>query len=86
MNPARVGYIHLVAVPEDHRQHGLARVLYEEFESRVHARGATALKAITSPESSMSLAFHRALGFTARELAGYSVSGEPRVVFERGLE
>lgn len=86
VNPAHVGYIHLVAVHEDHRQHGLARVLYEEFESRARVRGATGLKAITSPENSISLAFHRALGFGARELAGYSASGEPRVVLERGLE
>ncbi len=80
-----MGYIHVVAVHEGHRGQGLARVLYEEFESLVRARGATALKAITSPGNSSSFAFHRALGFNASELAGYSVSGEPRIVFRREL-
>ncbi len=85
VTPARVGYIHVVAVREGHRGRGLARALYEEFESLARARGATALKAITSPGNSSSHAFHRALGFSASELAGYSVSGEPRTVFRRLL-
>jgi GNAT superfamily N-acetyltransferase len=83
VTPARVGYIHIVAVREDHRAGGLARALYKEFESLARARGATALKAITSPGNSTSLAFHRALGFGASEVAGYSVLGEPRTVFRR---
>ena len=85
VTPARVGYIHVVAVREDRRGGGLARVLYDEFESRARAQGATALKAITDPANSASLAFHRSLGFSAREVAGYSVSGAPRTVFERAL-
>jgi hypothetical protein len=60
-------------------------VLYEEFESLARTRGATALKAITSPGHAASVAFHRALGFSASEVAGYSVSGEPRIVFGRAL-
>ena len=85
VTPARVGYIHVVAVHADHRRAGFARELYEEFESLARARGANALKAITSPGNSRSLEFHRALGFSASEVAGYSVSGEPRVVFRREL-
>ncbi len=85
VSPAQVGYIHVVAVRRDHRGRGLARVLYEEFEALARARGATALKAITSPGNETSVAFHRALGFSASVLAGYSVSGEPRIVFRRVL-
>jgi ribosomal protein S18 acetylase RimI-like enzyme len=85
VTPAHVGYIHVVAVHEDHRQAGLAQALYERFEALARARGATALKAITSPGNSTSFAFHRALGFSASEVAGYSVSGEPRTVFRREL-
>jgi len=61
VSPAQVGYIHVVAVREGHRGRGLARVLYGEFESLARARGATALKAITSPGNATSVAFHRAL-------------------------
>ncbi len=85
VSPARVGYVHLVAVREGHRGKGLARHLYTEFESYARARGAIALKAITGPENHGSKAFHRAIGFTVREVAGYSVSGEARLVFERPL-
>jgi ribosomal protein S18 acetylase RimI-like enzyme len=85
LTPARVGYVHLVAVREGHRGRGLARVLYEEFESLARARRATAMRAITSPGNQSSSAFHRALGFEATEIAGYSVSGEPRIVFWREL-
>jgi GNAT superfamily N-acetyltransferase len=85
LTPARTGYVHLVAVREGHRGRGLARALYEEFESLVRDRGASAMKAITSPGNAGSSAFHRALGFDAKEMAGYSASGEPRVVFWRAL-
>jgi GNAT superfamily N-acetyltransferase len=86
LTPAGVAYIHLVAVRVDHHGGGLARALYEEFESQARARGAVALKAITSPGNAASHAFHRALGFNASEVAGYSASGEPRTVFWRELD
>jgi len=85
VGPARVGYIHIVAVREGHREKGLARRLYTEFESYARACGAVGLKAITSPENVRSQDFHRALGFALREVPGYSVSGEAMVVFERPL-
>ncbi len=86
VTPAHVGYVHVVGVREDHRRGGLARALYEEFESLARARGATALKAITRPGNHASLAFHLALGFAATEHAGYTASGEPRMVFWRELD
>jgi ribosomal protein S18 acetylase RimI-like enzyme len=85
VTPTGVGYIHVVGVHENHRKGGLARALYDEFESLARARGASALKAITRPGNHASLAFHRALGFTATEHAGYTALGEPRTVFWRDL-
>ncbi len=85
LTPADVGYIHLVAVRADRRGRGLARLLYTEFEAHVHARGGVALKAITAPGNVPSHAFHRALGFSATEVPGYSATGEPRTVFRREL-
>jgi GNAT superfamily N-acetyltransferase len=86
VTPARVGYVHVVGVRADHRKGGLARALYEQFESLARARGATALKAITRPGNHGSVAFHRALGFAASEHAGYTSLGEPRIVFWRQLD
>jgi GNAT superfamily N-acetyltransferase len=86
LTPAGVGYVHVVAVRLDQRGGGLARSLYDEFESLVRARGAVALKAITSPANTVSHAFHRALGFSASEVAGYSASGEARTIFWRELD
>jgi L-amino acid N-acyltransferase YncA len=85
VTPARVGYIHAVAVRSSHRGAGLARSLYESFASLARERGAVEMKAITSPGNEGSRAFHRALGFSAREVDGYSASGEARTVFRRAL-
>jgi predicted GNAT superfamily acetyltransferase len=86
LTPARVGYVHVVAPRLDQRGGRLARSLYDEFESLVRARGAVALKAITSPGNTASHAFHRALGFSASEVSAYSASGEPSTVFWRELD
>jgi len=85
VSPARVGYIHVVAVRRSHRGGGLARSLYESFEALARGRGAVELKAITSPRNRGSHAFHHALGFSASEVGGYSASGEARTVFRRTL-
>jgi len=81
----RVGYAHLVAVRASQRRQGLARRLYEEFESLARARGARALKAYTRPVNSGSIAFHQAIGMSATEVADYAGPGEARVVFWREL-
>jgi ribosomal protein S18 acetylase RimI-like enzyme len=86
VTPAREGYIHVVAVREDQRGRGLARTLYNEFATLARARGAVALQAITSPSNRASHVFHRALGFSASEVPGYSASGEARTVFRRELD
>jgi GNAT superfamily N-acetyltransferase len=85
LTPAGVGYVHLVAVREGHRRGGLARHLYERFEVLARERGAHALKAFTQPVNTRSIAFHRALGFTATETADYAGPGEMRVVLWKDL-
>ena len=80
-----MGYAHLVAVRASHRRQGLARRLYEEFESLARERGARALKAYTRPENVRSIAFHRSIGMSATEVADYAGPGEARVVFWREL-
>jgi ribosomal protein S18 acetylase RimI-like enzyme len=82
---ARAGYIHVVAVREGHREQGLARVLYRAFAQVAGEHGARSLRAITQPTNRGSIAFHRALGFTATEVEDYSGPGVTRVVFTRAL-
>jgi ribosomal protein S18 acetylase RimI-like enzyme len=84
--PTGDGYIHLVAVRDDARSLGLGRRLYDTFAAAATERGATALKAITSPENEGSLAFHRRMGFADMTLVpDYHGSGRPRVIMRRPL-
>ena len=84
--PAGDGYIHFVAVRDDARGLGLGRRLYEAFAAVAAERGATALKAITSPENEGSVAFHRRMGFTEMTLApDYAGSGRARIIMRRHL-
>ena len=83
--PTRGGYIHLVAVRDDARGLGLARRLYDTFTELATARGAVALKALTSPENEGSQAFHRSLGFTVTRVDDYGGAGQARVVMRKPL-
>jgi GNAT superfamily N-acetyltransferase len=85
VSPDASGYIHAVAVRRSARGQGLGRRLYGRFEELVLARGATGLKAITSPENDGSRAFHEALGFDVETVEDYSPSAGPRLVFHRKL-
>lgn len=80
-----VGYIHLVGVRQDRRRLGLARLLYEAFESLARTRGATSLKAIALPGNEATAAFHAALGFSAALVRDYSGPGVDRLVFTRQI-
>ena len=80
------GYIHFVAVRDDARHQHLGRRLYERFSAKAAERGATRLKAITSPQNEDSIAFHRRMGFTdIRRVDDYGGSGRPRVIMYRPL-
>jgi len=84
--PTGDGYIHFVAVRDDGRGLGLGRRLYETFTAAALERGATGLKALTSPGNERSLAFHRQMGFTEMTLEeDYAGSGRTRVVMRRAL-
>ena len=84
--PTGDGYIHFVAAREDVRGLGLGRRLYEAFTAAALGRGATGLKALTSPGNERSIAFHRRMGFTQMTLdEDYAGSGRTRVVMRRTL-
>jgi predicted GNAT superfamily acetyltransferase len=81
------GYIHLVAVRDDARGKEIGRELYETFFKAARVRGATAVKAITSPGNESSVAFHRHMGFTnIVKVDDYGGSGQVRVVMRRPLD
>lgn len=81
----RRAYVHLVAVRYDQRGRGHARALYAAFTRRAATRGCRELKAITTPGNAGSIAFHRALGMDAAEVADYAGPGRPRVVLSGRL-
>jgi ribosomal protein S18 acetylase RimI-like enzyme len=84
--PTGDGYIHFVAVHDDARTLGIGRRLYETFAATAAQRGATALKALTSPENTGSQAFHRRMGFTDMTVVpDYGGSGRTRIVMRRPL-
>ena len=84
--PTGDGYIHFVAVRDDARTLGLGRRLHETFAAGAAQRGATALKALTSPENEGSIAFHRRMGFADMTLVpDYLGSGRDRIVMRRPL-
>ena len=89
LSPAKRGeaYIHFVGVAPPHRQSGLARELYERFFEAARANGRSLVCAITSPENTISIAFHRALGFSVTgPVPGYHGPSRDRIVFKRHLE
>jgi ribosomal protein S18 acetylase RimI-like enzyme len=85
LTPSGVGYVHLVAVREGRRRGGFARRLYERFEVLAREHDAHALKALTQPLNTRSIAFHRALGFTASEAGDYAGPGQARIVLWKEL-
>ena len=80
-------YVHFVGVDPGLRGHGAGRLLYERFFSAARERGCTTVHAVTSPVNRGSVAFHKAMGFTADEGGGeaYDGPGEDRVRFTRQL-
>jgi ribosomal protein S18 acetylase RimI-like enzyme len=86
VGPAGYAYIHLVGVRDDARTQGLGRMLYDRFTDEALKRGATGLKAITSPQNEVSLAFHTRMGFTDMErFDDYAGSGQVRIIMRKPL-
>lgn len=80
-----VAYIHFVGVDPALRGASLGRTLYEWFFDNARSLGCSKVKCITSPVNVTSIAFHRAMGFSTREVADYDGPGQARVVFERSI-
>jgi ribosomal protein S18 acetylase RimI-like enzyme len=84
--PGGYGYIHFVAVRDDARKLGLASKLYQAFTDAAVERGATGLKAITSPENEPSQALHRRMGFTdMTRVDDYGSTGRTRIIMRKSL-
>lgn len=88
-------YVHLIAVDPNRRRDGVGRALYERAFADARAHGARRVTAVTWPGNRISIAFHRAMGFTVDDGPGTQVlygtpshpdhdgEGEDRVVFTR---
>ena len=79
------GYVHLVGIHPDHRRRAVGKLLYEHFTDRCRAAGVKRLKAIAAVGHEGPLAFHEALGFTARHEPDYAGPGRARMVFTKDL-
>lgn len=94
---ADCAYIHLVGVNPNQRRRGLGRLLYQHFFEDVAARGVHRVNAVTWPGNRVSVAFHRAMGFSVADGPGtqrlygtpaypdYESDGDDRVVLSREL-
>jgi ribosomal protein S18 acetylase RimI-like enzyme len=73
---ADTAYIHFVGVDPELRRRGVARRLYAAFFERAGAAGRTGVCAVTSPQNTGSIAFHRSMGFVP-DAGDYEVDGLP---------
>jgi ribosomal protein S18 acetylase RimI-like enzyme len=80
-------YIHFLGVSPGHRRRGLARTLYERFFDVARADGREIVRAVTSPVNTISIAFHRDLGFTVTHpAAGSPTAHDNDVRFSQRLQ
>jgi ribosomal protein S18 acetylase RimI-like enzyme len=89
------GYIHFVGVAPDTRGKGVGRHLYERFFDTCQRAGRTRVRCVTSPQNTLSIAFHAAMGFEVepgtegsgpvRAKANYDGPRVHRVAFVREL-
>jgi ribosomal protein S18 acetylase RimI-like enzyme len=78
-------YCHMIAADPNLRRAGIGRTLYERFFADARAAGATRVTAVTWPGNRISIAFHRAVGFTIDDGPGTTlVYGTPAHVDHDG--
>lgn len=87
-------YIHFIGVDPARRRDGVARRMYEGFFAAAQEAGLDRVRAVTSPQNTGSIAFHRSMGFhletdpANREptvFDDYDGPGQHRVCFVRPL-
>jgi N-acetylglutamate synthase-like GNAT family acetyltransferase len=93
-NPDQV-YCHFIGVAPAARGAGLGEALYQRLWADAASQGCREILAVTSPQNSGSIAFHRRLGFETLEgpdefagvsfSPGYDGPGEDRVRFRKTL-
>ena len=84
-DPATV-YVHFIGVDPALRSSGLGRELYQRIADEAKAAGRSRLAAVTSPINTVSLAFHRAVGFDIGSVVpDYDGPGEDRVPMSLSL-
>ncbi len=89
-----VAYVHLLGVRRSNQRQGIARRLYEHFIEFARENGCQEIKAITSPNNKISIAFHRQMGMELMGEQGeegipviknYSGPGIHRVIFYKRI-
>jgi ribosomal protein S18 acetylase RimI-like enzyme len=78
-------YIHFAGVNPAFRGTGMARRLYETFFALARADGRTTVRAVTSPQNTGSIAFHKAMGFTTTPATAHDGPTTDRVLFHRPI-
>jgi len=81
----RLGYLHLLAVRDDHRRAGLGRRLCRWFDELAVSTGARAVQAVTRPDNQPATAFSAALGASAHLSRDHAGPGADRLVLTRSL-
>jgi GNAT superfamily N-acetyltransferase len=89
------GYIHFVGVAPDARRASAGRALYQRFFETCRRAGRTRVRCITSPQNTLSIAFHTAMSFEVEPgtegtdpvlaKADYDGPGVHRVAFVRAI-
>jgi predicted GNAT superfamily acetyltransferase len=78
-------YIHMAATRSDRRRTGLARDLYARFFELARTAGRDVVTCITAPTNETSIAFHKALGFSAGLHPDHEGPGADKIIFRIDL-
>ncbi|QKS72702.1 GNAT family N-acetyltransferase [Paenalkalicoccus suaedae] len=88
-------YVHFIGVDPNARRGQVGKQLYEQFFKTVQAKGATVVRAVTSPINTASIAFHTRIGFEVEKgdatdngvsvFTDYDGKGQSRVLFKKAV-